>query len=82
MVARCELSIGIAPAPTAVPLAASARRLSMVTAATRGEVTNRPSIRLHLDAEAGAEPGDDADVKSRVDAGADLGVAVSVMPGG
>jgi len=54
----------------------------MVMAATRGEVTNRPRIRLHNEVEAGADHGDDADVESRVDAGADFGMAVSVMPGG
>jgi hypothetical protein len=54
----------------------------MVMAAMRGDATHRPRIRLHKDVEAGADHGGDADVESRVDAGAGLGVAVSVMPGG
>ena len=54
----------------------------MVMAATRGEVTNRPRIRLHNEVEAGADHGDDADGESKVDTGVDLGVAVSVMPRG
>ena len=82
MVVRCALSIGIAPDPTAVPPAPSARRLNTVMAAIMGEVTNRPRIRLYKDVEAGAEPCDDADGESKVDTGVDLGVAVSVMPRG